>query len=170
MMPLAYCAWHVCSGLRRFRIQLGLYNARNITWSLARGVTVDKSSVRFTGSAAVLLVRDVQKALEHYRDALGFTPIVATPEPPTFALLRRGEGAVVLQHADDPSVIVPYWTVQSKTSNVYFWVDDAESLYEEYQGRGAKIDWALYDTPWGTREFGVQDIDGYDLAFSQALT
>jgi catechol 2,3-dioxygenase-like lactoylglutathione lyase family enzyme len=138
MMPLAYCAWHVCSGLRRFRIQLGLYNARNITWSLARGVTVDKSSVRFTGSAAVLLVRDVQKALEHYRDALGFTPIVATPEPPTFALLRRGEGAVVLQHADDPSVIVPYWTVQSKTSNVYFWVDDAESLYEEYQGRGGK--------------------------------
>jgi uncharacterized glyoxalase superfamily protein PhnB len=131
---------------------------------------LDKSSARVTGSAAVLLVRDVEKSLGYYRDALGFTPIVVTPDPPTFALLRRGEGAVILTRADDPTVIVPYWTVQSKTSNVYFWVDDAESLYEEYQGRGAKIDWTLYDTPWGTREFGVQDIDGYDLAFNQVLS
>jgi uncharacterized glyoxalase superfamily protein PhnB len=122
-----------------------------------------------TGSAPVLLVREVQGSVTYYRDTLGFDLIIATPDPPTFALLRRGQAAVIFQQADDPSRIVPHWTIQSKTSNVYFWVDDAEALYREYQGREAKIDWTLYDTPWGTREFGVQDIDGYDLAFVQVL-
>lgn len=122
-----------------------------------------------TGNAPILLVRDVQAALDHYREALGFAAVVISGEPPAFALLRRDAGAVMLVRADDPSVIRPNWTVQSKTSNIYFWVDDAESLYHEYRERGASIDWDLYDTPWGMREFGIQDIDGYDIAFGQVL-
>jgi uncharacterized glyoxalase superfamily protein PhnB len=30
---------------------------------------------------------------------------------------------------------------------------------------GAPIDYTIYDTPWGFREFGVQDPDGHDIAF-----
>jgi len=126
-------------------------------------------SARLTGTAPVLLVQDVQKSVDHYRDALGFTAVVISGDPPTFALLRRDAGAVHLVRADDPAVIRPHWRVQSKTSNVYFWVDDAASLYQEYQQRGATIDWTLYTTPWGTREFGIQDIDGHDIAFGQPL-
>jgi uncharacterized glyoxalase superfamily protein PhnB len=126
-------------------------------------------TAHLTGTAPILLVRDVAAAIAHYRDALGFTLVVATPDPPTFALLQRDAGSVMLTRADDPSVIVPNWTVQSKTSNLYFWVDDAAALYEEYQHSGARIDWTLYDTPWGSREFGVQDLDGYDIAFAQMV-
>lgn len=52
---------------------------------------------------------------------------------------------------------------------MYFWVDDIDALYAEYQASGATIDFTLYATPWGTREFGVQDIDGYDIAFGQVV-
>ncbi|RYG39728.1 hypothetical protein EON79_23840 [bacterium] len=57
----------------------------------------------------------------------------------------------------------------SATNQMYLWTEDAAALYEELQGRGAPIDFTLYDTPWGTREFGVQDLDENDIAFGQVL-
>jgi hypothetical protein len=29
--------------------------------------------------------------------------------------------------------------------------------------------YTIYDSPWGFREFGVQDPDGYDIGFGQPL-
>ena len=37
------------------------------------------------------------------------------------------------------------------------------------QGKVATIDYTLYDAPHGCREFGIQDLDGYDIAFGQIL-
>jgi hypothetical protein len=48
-------------------------------------------------------------------------------------------------------------------------VNDADALYKEFHERGAIIDSTIYNTPWGTREFGVQDLDDHDIAFSQRL-
>jgi len=48
-------------------------------------------------------------------------------------------------------------------------VNDADALYEEVKGRGAKIDYELCDQPYGCREFGIQDLDGYDIAFGQDI-
>jgi len=48
-------------------------------------------------------------------------------------------------------------------------VDDVDALYAELQASGAIIDYTLYVTPWGTKEFGVQDLDGHDIAFGQIL-
>ena len=31
------------------------------------------------------------------------------------------------------------------------------------------IDYEIYDAPHGFREFGVQDPDGYDIAFGQRI-
>ena len=63
----------------------------------------------------------------------------------------------------------PNWRVVDKANQAYIWVDDAAALYEELQDRGAPIDFTIYDTPWGTREFGIQDLDEHDIAFGQAL-
>ncbi len=35
--------------------------------------------------------------------------------------------------------------------------------------RGAKIDYEIGDKPYGIREFGVQDLDGHDLAFGSPI-
>ncbi len=53
--------------------------------------------------------------------------------------------------------------------NIYMWVDDVEGLYNELVDRGAKIDYELCEQPYGCREFGVQDLDGYDIAFGQDM-
>ena len=47
--------------------------------------------------------------------------------------------------------------------------NDVDALFAEFQGRGAKIDYGLGNKPYEVREFGVQDLDGYDIAFGQLL-
>lgn len=122
-----------------------------------------------TSSAPVLLVRDVVAAANHYRDALGFTFDRFWGEPPSFVILRRDGLCVMLSLVPHGFTIVPHWQVSANMWNVYFWVDDVDALFAEFQRRGAKIDYGLGDKPYQVREFGVQDLDGYDLGFGQLL-
>jgi hypothetical protein len=48
-------------------------------------------------------------------------------------------------------------------------VKDVEALYAEFIRRGAKIDYTLCIQPYGCREFGIQDLDGYDIAFGEVI-
>ena len=73
----------------------------------------------------------------------------------------------MLKQAQDPKHIVPHWTVSAKLWNVYFWVSNVDAIYDEMKKRGAIIDYELCLQPYGCREFGIQDLDGYDIAFGQ---
>ena len=75
----------------------------------------------------------------------------------------------MLSQVEDTKFIVPHYKAVEKMWNVYFWVSDADSLYKELEGRGATIDYGLCDQPHGCREFGIQDLDGYDIAFGQNI-
>jgi uncharacterized glyoxalase superfamily protein PhnB len=121
-----------------------------------------------TSVSPVLLVSDLDRSVAYYRDRLGFDCQVYG-EPPNFASVWRDEAIVLLALADQAERIVPNWRIADKISNVYIRVDDADAIYAEVQERGAPIDYTIYDTPWGHREFGVQDPDGYDIAFGQRL-
>ena len=118
-------------------------------------------------SAAVLLVKDIVAASAYYRDKLGFSFDELFGEPPSYCILYRDGCSVMLKQADDPRHVVPHWTVSDKLCNVYFWVTDADGLCAEFQGRGATIDYGPCDQPYGCREFGIQDLDGYDISFGQ---
>lgn len=122
-----------------------------------------------TSSAAVLLVKDVLAAANHYRDKLGFAYQGFFGEPPSFCILHRGDCYLMLKQAEDSRHIVPHWTVSEKLCNVYFWVTDADALCREFQERGATIDYGPCDQPYGCREFGIQDLDGYDISFGQIV-
>lgn len=123
--------------------------------------------VRLTASAPVLLVKDVVAAANFYRDTMGFDYKQFWGEPPSFVILKRDGMYVMLRQADDPKHVVPHWTVAENLWNIYFWVDDVDALYAEFVKRGAKIDYELCQQPYGCREFGVQDLDGHDIAFGQ---
>lgn len=123
---------------------------------------------RITASAPVLLTKDLLAACAYYQDKLGFEGMLYN-DPPSFAILRRDDHAVMLAQAPDKAILTPHWKIVDKTWNVYFWADNADELYKEFQERGAIIDYTIYNTPWGTREFGVQDLDDHDIAFGQIL-
>jgi predicted enzyme related to lactoylglutathione lyase len=123
---------------------------------------------RVTGSSAVLLVSDIARAVEFWRDRLGFE-CETYGDPVNFASARRDDASVLLALCTDPAKIVPNWKIVDQTWNVYIRVDDADAIYAELQERGAPIDYTIYDAPHGFREFGTQDPDGHDIAFGQPL-
>jgi uncharacterized glyoxalase superfamily protein PhnB len=119
--------------------------------------------------APVLLVRDVVKSANYFRDKLGFSYDRLWGEPPDFCMVRRDGLTVMLSQAPTKVELVPHWHVVEKMWNAYFWVEDVEALYAEYQQRGAQIDYKLGIKPYGVKEFGVQDLDGHDIAFGQLI-
>lgn len=121
-------------------------------------------------SATVLLVRNVVVAANHYRDALGFTYDRFWGHPPNFVILHRDGMRLMLSQAPHGTAIVPHWKTESGMWNVYFWTDDVDSLFAEFSSRGAKIDYGLGDKPYDVREFGIQDLDGYDVGFGQPIS
>ena len=123
---------------------------------------------KITGSAPVLLVKDVVAAANHYRDRLGFSYDRLWGHPPNFCMVRR-DGHVVMLSQAPAGAVVPHWTVVEKLWDAYFWVDDVDAIYAEFQASGATIDYTLAVKPYGVKEFGVQDLDGHDLAFGQVL-
>lgn len=122
---------------------------------------------KLIGSAPILLVKDVVASANYYRDKLGFSYQRFWGEPPSFCILNRDGLALMLKQVDDEKYIVPHYEAAAGIWNVYFWVDDADGLFDELKNRGAIIDYELCDQPYGCREFGIQDLDGYDIAFGQ---
>jgi predicted enzyme related to lactoylglutathione lyase len=122
-----------------------------------------------TGISPVLLVADVGRAVEYYRDRLGFECEVYG-EPPDFVVANRDQATILMALCREPERIVPNWKIVDNVWNAYIRVDDVESIYAEVQERGAPIDYTIYDAPSGFREFGVQDPDGHDIAFGQPLS
>jgi catechol 2,3-dioxygenase-like lactoylglutathione lyase family enzyme len=121
------------------------------------------------GSAPILLVQDVVASANYYRDRVGFAYERFWGDPPCFCILWRDGFHLMLSQAQNPSAIVPHHKVVERLWNVYFWVSDVESVYGELKSHGAKIDYELCDQPYGCREFGIQDLDGYDIAFGQDM-
>jgi uncharacterized glyoxalase superfamily protein PhnB len=124
---------------------------------------------KIIGSAPILLVKDVVASANYYRDKIGFTYDRFWGEPPCFCILNRDGFHLMLSQVEDSKYIVPHYKAVEKMWNVYFWVNDANRLYEELKESGANIDYDLCDQPYGCREFGIQDLDGYDIAFGQDI-
>ena len=124
---------------------------------------------KIIASAPVLLVRDVVASAEYFRDSVGFDQMRFWGDPPGFCITQRDGHSLMLAQVADAEQIVPFWKIRENTCNAYFWVDDADGLYEEMKANGAKMDYGPCTQPYEVREFGIQDLDGHDISFGQVL-
>ena len=114
-------------------------------------------------------MKDIVQAAAYFRDKLGFIDQRLYGDPSDFAIIRRDGFTLMLSQVEADQTVISNWRVVDKMWDAYFWVDDVEAIYAEFQHSGATIDYTLYTTPWGVREFGVQDIDDHDIAFGQVI-
>ena len=74
---------------------------------------------------------------------------------------------------------MPYRPRESKRSQPDFlgaapWIEvvvyvaGVAALYDELRGSGARVVHELGERPWGTRDFTVEDPDGFRLIFTEA--
>jgi catechol 2,3-dioxygenase-like lactoylglutathione lyase family enzyme len=112
----------------------------------------------------VLMVQDVPASLRFYR-TLGFDLAFADSETdPKYAGVRRDAVELHLQWHDAKDLS------PGDRPTYRFFVRDVDDLLAEFASRTAGLDsTAVWDTPWGTREFHVRDPDRNGLQFYRDL-
>ena len=121
-------------------------------------------SARMLAASPILLVTDVVKAAGYYADALGFRAPRFWGDPPMFCIPQRDRCTIMLNQVREGDAFKPNAAYDGRF-DVYFDVDDADALYEEFRSSGADIVCAPEDQPYWMREFQVRDLDGHLLAF-----
>jgi catechol 2,3-dioxygenase-like lactoylglutathione lyase family enzyme len=110
----------------------------------------------------ILGTRDVAKAVCFYVDRLGFTLAFGVPTNEGNYVGLRRDGVVLhmqFQYEDEMG-----------TTRLRILVDDPDALYAEYQDKDVFYEGTrLEDTPWGTREFALYDLDRNSLTFCRDL-
>jgi uncharacterized glyoxalase superfamily protein PhnB len=96
-----------------------------------------------------LPVADVERAQQHYRNALGFEIGWLYPGKEIGAV-SRGKVVIFFRKRTPPFEPAVHW----------LYAEDIDATYEELQATGAKIVDPLEMKPWGLRQFTVQDLDG----------
>jgi catechol 2,3-dioxygenase-like lactoylglutathione lyase family enzyme len=122
-----------------------------------------------TGHATVLLVDDVSRSLDYYRDRLGFEVQQYDANPEHYGYARRDACAVHFACFEDARPRPNSETVPPDMFDVYVYVDDVDALHDEFVERGADLLHGPVEQGYGLREIRVRDPDGYVLAFGKLL-
>jgi predicted enzyme related to lactoylglutathione lyase len=122
-----------------------------------------------TGHATVLLVEDVRRATDYYRDALGFDVELYDRIPDHYGYARRDGCHVHFARFDGVAPRPNSDVVPPDMFDAYFWVDDVDRLYADVVEREAEVVHGPVNQGYGLREFRVRDPEGYILAFGQPL-
>jgi catechol 2,3-dioxygenase-like lactoylglutathione lyase family enzyme len=122
--------------------------------------------VTLSEHATVLLVQDVQRALDYYRDQLGFEISHYERIPEHYGFARRDACSVHFAcFADAPRRLPNCEIAPPDMFDIYVYADDVDRLHAELVERGADILHGPLHQGYGTYEFRVRDPDGYVIAF-----
>ncbi|GAB2473828.1 hypothetical protein GCM10027082_26500 [Comamonas humi] len=106
----------------------------------------------------LLRCRDLEETRRFYQSVLGF----GVRDTAEGTLSAEHSGSVLIFTASD------LWgSPLAFSGTFYFSVPDVDGYFASVQDR-ATIAWPVQDMPYGSREFGVKDCNGYHLAFRRA--
>jgi uncharacterized glyoxalase superfamily protein PhnB len=109
--------------------------------------------------SVTLLLRcnNIEETRAFYASVLGFA-VSASAES---TLTAGKNGSKLIFTAQDLWKSGPVFS-----GTIYFTVPDVEACFATIKDK-AVLAWPLQDMPYGSREFGVTDCNGYTLAFQQ---
>jgi uncharacterized glyoxalase superfamily protein PhnB len=119
-----------------------------------------------------LMVQDVNKSIDFYRDVLGFEVIATVPDSGKFDWAWMKHGTVELMVQTMPSLVQDLPEFKGKpigaTQTLYTKVEDVKKLFEQIKGR-ANVVLGLKTTFYGMEEFSIKDPDGYLITFASEV-
>jgi catechol 2,3-dioxygenase-like lactoylglutathione lyase family enzyme len=117
----------------------------------------------FKETHPILGTRDIRRSIEFYTQQLGFALAFGdNADPPNYVGFRRDAVELHMQFQ---------YEHEMGTIRLRFLVHDPDALFQEYRERGIECTSAgIRDTPWGTREFALYDLDRNALTFCRDLT
>ena len=116
-----------------------------------------------------LMVDDMNKSIDFYRDILEFSIIVSEPQDnPFFVILQNGKVELMLYHRTQFSQEIPKFKDMPVGGPIalYIGVDEIEKLYKSVKNK-VKIIQKIHKTDYGSTEFSCEDNSGYVLMFNE---
>jgi len=117
-----------------------------------------------------LVVSDISRSIEFYRDVLGFTLLTTVPDAPpyVFAIVQSGPVEIFL-NAPEPA-IAEYPAFKGRelggTFTMFIEVTGIDRMHDELKSRIPIV--APLETKWyGVTEFVTSDPDGYLITFAE---
>ena len=132
-------------------------------------------AIEVRGLAPLLQVYDMPTSVHFYRDLLGFEVVMTSPKlgghPDRFhwALLRLGEAELMLNTAyefdsERPAVPDRARNAAHDDTGLFFGCPDVDAAYEELRSKGVPVKPPTV-APYGMKQLGLHDPDGYGLCF-----
>ena len=126
----------------------------------------------FTSVTPNLLVRDIDRSVQFYRDVLGFRVTQTVPDTPPFVFvwLERDSVPVFLNDAKAADHDYPQASGRPPggTATMFFIVTDVDAFHASVSPY-AKLIMALKTQFYGMREFAIEDPDGHLLTFAERV-
>jgi catechol 2,3-dioxygenase-like lactoylglutathione lyase family enzyme len=131
------------------------------------------SKATIVGAEPQLLVADIERSCEFFREKLGFTLVFTYGKPPYYAQVRRDAARLNLRCVEPRSVDrqVIESTVRDRegllsVTMTVATADEIKLLFLEFQSTGVAFHQTLKKQPWDARNFIVKDPDGNLLLFA----
>lgn len=120
------------------------------------------NKAKIIGTAPQLVVNDVKRTIEYYRDILGFTIIGLVAEPPVYAMVVR-DGFQVHFAKSDTQNIKTNKDYRSISHDFIIWVPEIDNFFDELKAKDATIIEGIVKRIYGSREFVIEDCDGHRI-------
>jgi predicted enzyme related to lactoylglutathione lyase len=112
----------------------------------------------FQSVTPILLVSDLQRALDFYQRVMGFEPGWIAGEPPRIASVCRDSIEIMVRKEATPT-----------RSQIYIGVDGVDEYHQRLSAAGAKVTVPLDDRHYGIRDFTIEDPDGNFIAIGEPI-
>jgi len=112
----------------------------------------------------LLVYDDIAAAHDFLVEAFGFEPGGVERDgngTPVHAELLAGETKIWLHRVDAKNNLVSARSSSTATSGLYVQVDDVDAHFMRAQAKGANVESAPQDRPYGVREYASRDIEGH---------
>lgn len=127
--------------------------------------TGTRGSAIFKRIAPQLVVSDIVKTAEYYRDIFGFSILGYFAEPPVYAIVERGGVEIHFGKAEASGV--SNVEVRSGSFDVYVWVSDIKALFDELTASAANIVEGPVKRIYESTEVVVKDCNGFTIVFAE---
>jgi len=130
---------------------------------LARNFEEETTVSRLSYEGRTVFCKDVPASATYYQDVLGLQR----------AFEGGGDIAMTLPAVDHPDAMITLYLHPADDPRPEdlgtFHVLDVDSFLEEYRAAGYAVVTEPTDTPWGTREATINDLDGNGLRLTAPL-
>jgi uncharacterized glyoxalase superfamily protein PhnB len=122
--------------------------------------------MKYKNAVPVVATDDVRATVDYYSRVLGFSEHFIFGDPPVYAGIER-DGVLLYIARDDKMAA----TLKNSDlhPDIFLWVQNVDTVFEEHKRRGAKIIEEIADRPWDARQYVIEDPNGYRLKIAEPI-